>query len=230
VKEKTKSLFNLIAAALPLVFLIMVSCNQEDHPVGTNSPGNISDRTVYRLDTILPGDFKTFGQGGWGAPPHGGNPGMYLQDHWSLLDTVIIGCDTIGGKKLTFTTSQAITEFLPQGGKPRPLDSSCVNPNFKISVLAGQVLALALNIGFDLADSSFGNSNNHLEDLCVAYGTFEGWTVEEVFLEANRILGGCTSEYTPSEINDAVGKINENFEDGMVGDYLEYCSSRRTTH
>jgi hypothetical protein len=223
-KEETKTLFRFIAVALPFVFMVMMSCNQNG-PTGIRSDRNLGDRTAYTSDTILPGDFRTYGQGGWGAPPHGNNPGAYLRDNWFRLDTVIIGCDTVGGKTLTFTTWQAVNQFLPQGGKPAALDSSYVNPNFRINVLAGQVLALALNIEFDLADSTFGNSNNHLKDLCVAYGTFENWTVEEVFEEAGKILGGCSSNYSASQINDAVSKINENFEDGMyVGDYLKYCS------
>jgi hypothetical protein len=223
-KEKTKPFLRLIAVLLPLVLLILISCRQ-DNLTGIKTNTGPGDRTAHSLDTILPGDFRTYGQGGWGAPPHGGNPGAYLRDHWSLLDTVIIGCDTVGGKKLTFTMWQSVNQFLPQGGKPCVLDTSYVDPNFRICVFAGQVLALALNIEFDLADSSFGNSINHLEDLCVAYGTFQGWTVLQVFTEANKILGGCSSNYTPAEINEAVSMINENFEDGMVGNYLMYCQS-----
>jgi hypothetical protein len=222
VKHTTKLLFRTLAVVLPITLLVIVSCKQET-PVGlhSNHYGNIA---VHSLDTILPGDFRTYGQGAWGSPPHGNNPGMYLKNHWTLLDTIIIGCDTVGGNTLTFTMWQAVNQFLPQGGKPIPLDTSYINPDFRISVLAGQELALALNIEFDLADTSFGNSNNHLKDLCVASGTFEGWTVEEVFEEAGKILGGCASDYSPSEINYAVSSINENFEDGQVGTYLHYCN------
>jgi hypothetical protein len=64
-------------------------------------------------------------------------------------------------------------------------------------------------------------------DLCVTSGTFQGWTVEEVFEEANIILGGCNSNYNASEINEAVESINENFEGGeVVGNYLEICSTK----
>ena len=222
-KEKIKLLFRFIAAALPFVLLVIVSCKQEA-PVGINTDRNHGNIAVHSFDTILPGDFKTWGQGAWGSPPHGNNPGMYLKNHWNLLDTVKIGCDTIGGKRLTFTMWQAVNQFLPQGGKPMPLDTSLLNPTSRISVLAGQELALALNIKFDLADTGFGHSSNHLKDLCVASGTFQGWTVQHVFLEAGKILGGCNSIYSPAEINDAVSAINENFEDGVVvGTYLHYC-------
>lgn len=218
----TNTILKSLVVIMPILLFFLISCKQDQIP--TSSPYQNTDKVVVLPDSIQPGDFKTYGQGGWGSPPNGNNPGQYLKNHWGLLDTVIIGCDTVGGKKLTFTTWQAVNHFLPQGKKPAALDSSYINPNFKITVLAGQELALALNIEFDLADSTFGQSNTHLKDLCVAYGTFQGWTVEEVFEEAGKILGGCNSNYNASEINEAVSNINENFEGGeYVGNYLEFC-------
>ncbi len=221
---KTKIFLRSLVLLLPVTVFILVSCNQDEMPTITNL--NQGDRVATMPDSIQPGDFKTYGQGGWGSPPHGNNPGQYLKNHWNLLDTVIIGCDS--GYTITFTSWQGANHFLPQGRKPAALDSSYVNPEMKITVLAGQVLALALNIEFDLADSTFGQSSTNLKDLCVAYGTFEGWTVEEVFEEANKILGGCSSNYNASEINGACEMINENFEEGeYVGNYLEFCSPYR---
>ncbi len=222
-KNISKLIFTTVLMLLPVSFVLFMSCNQDEMPTLTKQ--NQVDRPTVLLDSIQPGDFRTYSQGGWGSPPHGNNPGQYLKDNWFRLDTVIIGCDTIGGKTLTFTSWQGANHFLPQGRKPSALDSSYINPNFKITVLAGHQLSLALNILFDLADSTFGNSSLHLKDLCVTSGTFQGWTVEEVFEEANKILGGCNSNYNASEINYAVGKINENFEGGeVVGNYLEICS------
>lgn len=218
--NKIKLIFKSAVVLLPLLFFILVSCNQNESP-NLISPG-LTDMPTTGIDSIAPGDFKTYGQGGWGAPPHGNNPGQYLKNNWDLLDTVIIGCDS--GYTITFTSWQSVTHFLPQGRKPSVLDTSYVNPNYHISVFAGQVLALALNIEFDLADSTFGNSSTNLKDLCVTMGTFEGWTVEEVFDEANAVLGGCSTEYSPMELKDAAEQINENFEDGYVGNYLQYCS------
>lgn len=221
---ETKIFFRSFTLLLSVILFILVSCNQDEMPTVTNLYQG--DRVVTMVDSIQPGDFKTYGQGGWGSPPHGNNPGQYLKNNWNLLDTVIIGCDS--GYTITFTNWQGANNFLPQGRKPAALDTSYINPNIKITVLAGQVLALALNIEFDLADSTFGQSSTNLKDLCVAYGTFEGWTVEEVFEEANKILGGCTSNYSASEINGACEMINENFEGGnVVGNYLEFCSSKR---
>jgi hypothetical protein len=219
-ENKIKIILKSLVVLLPLSFFIISSCSDNSVP-NLTSPGINKDMANTRVDSIAPGDFRTYGQGGWGAPPHGNNPGQYLKTHWTLLDTVIIGCDT--GYTITFTSWQAVNHFLPQGMKPSSLDTSFINPNYHISVFAGQVLALALNIGFDLADSTFGNSSTNLKDLCIVSGTFQGWTVEEVFEEANAVLGGCSTAHSPSEMNYAVTRINENFEDGHVGNYLQYC-------
>ena len=218
--NKSLKIFKSTVILLPLLFFLIISCNQNEN-FNLTSP-TVKDMLNSRVDSIAPGDFKTYGQGAWGSPPHGHNPGQYLKNNWDLLDTVIIGCDT--GYTITFTNWQGVNHFLPQGRKPVPLDTSLENPNYHISVFAGQVLALALNIEFDLADTSFGGSSFNLKDLCVTMGTFEGWTVEEVFEEANAVLGGCSTEYTPMELNYAVEQINENFEEGHVGNYLQFCT------
>jgi hypothetical protein len=225
-KNAAKKFMRILLLVLPISFIAVISCNQDDNQFGLQSPG-ISNES-YVIDSINPGDFKTYTQAGWGAPPFGRTPGgSYLHQNWGLLDTVIIGCDSTGGKHLTFTSSDAVRQFLPQGGMPAPLDTSYVNPTFRNNMLAGQVLALALSIKFDLADSSFGNSNNHLKDLCVRFGTFSGWTVGNVYNEANKVLGGCPSQYNAFILNDAITRINNNFIDGrFVGNYLHYCTSQ----
>jgi hypothetical protein len=48
----------------------------------------------------------------------------------------------------------------------------------------------------------------------VTSGTFMGWTVAEVLAEAEKVLGGCESEYDASEMNEVVSAINEAFVDG----------------
>lgn len=158
--------------------------------------------------------FRTQTQGGWGAPPHGENPGAYL--HANFAGAFPSGLVVGDIYTLTLTTAQAITDFLPQGGKPQALTMSYTNPTEKITVLAGQVIALKLSVEFDLYDEEFGESETNLKDLEVAFGTFAGWTVEEVLEEAETILGGGSSSYTPAEINECVSAINENFVDGEV--------------
>src|SRR5690606_19878748 len=108
--------------------------------------------------------------------------------------------------------------FLPSGSTPSPLPTgNLVDPGQTYSnVLAGQVVALTLNVGFDYYDSNFGVSTLNLGDLTIASGTFMGWTVNQLLAEANNVLGGCPSAYTLSQINDAVSAVNENYVDGTI--------------
>ena len=46
-------------------------------------------------------------------------------------------------------------------------------------------------------------------------GIFEGWTVSAVLAEAEKALGGCTSQYSLSDLNDALNAINESWVDGQ---------------
>jgi hypothetical protein len=124
-----------------------------------------------------------------------------------------VGCNFT----ITLTSAQAVTDFLPQGGPPSALTQNYVDPGSgNISVLAGQVTALALSVGFDAFDPNFGVSAFPLADLELASGTFAGWTVAEVLAEGEAILGGCASQYTASQINDALSTINQNFVDGTT--------------
>lgn len=226
-RNTSNLILRTLVVLLPITLILLVSCSQDQGPTSI-SPAQIGDMPSTARDTsIHMGDFKTYNQGQWGAPPMGNNAGMYLKNNWNLLDTVMIGCDSTGGHTLTFTEWQAVTAFLPQGMIPHVLDTSYVNPHRQLSMLAGQQLALALNIKFDLADTSFGHSSMNLKDLCVAYGPFAGWTVQQVYNEANRILGGCNSNYNIYVITYVVGRINMNFENGnAVGNYLKTCTTQ----
>ncbi len=160
--------------------------------------------------SIEPGDFRTQTQGGWGSPANSG-PGSYLEANF---DGAFPNGLTVGGEfTLAFTSTAAVREFLPAGGAPSALTESAVDPTSG-NVFAGQVLALTLSVGFDLYDEDFGASDVNLKDLVFVDGTFEGWSVEAVLAEANKVLGGGSSEFSASELSDAVAAVNENFVDG----------------
>ena len=83
-----------------------------------------------------------------------------------------------------------------------------------ITVLAGNLLAVELALGFDVYDPNFGASAGYLGDLVINQGDFQGWTVSELVALANDALGGCNSNYSLSAINDALSSISNNFVDG----------------
>jgi hypothetical protein len=158
---------------------------------------------------------KTFTQGGWGAEPKGNNPGTYLHANFDAAfpDGLEVGCDFT----ITLTSAQAVTDFLPNSGTPGALtqnytDSGALPGN----TLAGQVVATKLSVGFDLNDADFGEASSNLADAVVATGPFTGWTVAQVLAEGEKVLGGCASEYTAAELTEALGKINESFDNGTV--------------
>ncbi len=167
--------------------------------------------------------YRTQTQGGWGSSPNGGNPGAYLHANFAqgFPSGIEIGCDNT----FTFTTAQSITDFLPCGGSASSLPiGNAIDPNCPGNVFISQVLAATISIGFDDNIPTYSSGLVPLRELVVLYGTFAGWTVEELLIEANLKLGGCSSSYSFSELNDAVTAVNENYVDGNVsGDYLDCC-------
>jgi hypothetical protein len=177
-------------------------------------------------------DFTTHGQGGWGTVCHGWNPGCYRDDRFDIAfpDGVMIGsdeCDGSDGFTMTFTSSEAIEIYLPNGGRPSPLENDYLDPaeRTEAGVLASQVLALTLNLGFDEVDENFSSSDELLGDqvICNTGTAFDGWTLAALLEEANWLLAGCESEYGPGEIAEAVEIMNENYSDG-AGDMGYICA------
>ena len=170
--------------------------------------------------TIGPGEFRTQTQGGWGSVPSGGNPGDYLADNFNATfpNGIVIGCDNT----ITLTSVQAVTNFIPQSGPPEAISQSYTNPTLALSVLAGQVLALTLSTGFDNYDLQFGSSSTALENLVIVSGPMAGQTIAYALDEGNRVLGGCSTSYSISDVNSVLSQINQNFVDGTQDNgYLE---------
>jgi hypothetical protein len=160
-------------------------------------------------------NLRTQTPGGWGAEPKGNNPGAYLHANFdeAFPDGLEVGCDFT----ISLTSAQAVTDFLPNSGTPAALtqnytDSGALPGN----TLAGHVVALTLSVTFDQNDADFGEASSHLSDAVVTTGTFAGWTVAQVLAEGEKVLGGCESEYTPSQLTDVLSKINESFVDGTT--------------
>lgn len=171
------------------------------------------------------GQFKTFTIGGWGTNCNGNNPGCYRDANFDAAfpDGVAIGC---GNNKLIFDSSAAIANYLPAGGGPSVLLPPGVytNPTTSRGVLSSQVLAIALAVGFDNADPNFSASNLSFASLTIKSGTFSGMSVGDFLTLANNVLGGCSSQYTPTQLNDAATAINENFDNGTVDNGYLNCA------
>ena len=168
--------------------------------------------------TSCPG-FKTFTQGGWGSKPSGSNPGTFLNANFAANfpapTYLTVGCTN----KLQLTSAAAVRAFLPNGTTPAVLPAgTSVNKtktNFS-NVLAGQLVALTLNLRFDNNIASFGSSTTNLKDLVIASGPFIGKTVQFLADNANMIIGGCPGFFpkTLSEYTTAIDNVNKNYDNG----------------
>jgi hypothetical protein len=163
------------------------------------------------------GQLRTQTQGGWGTSCSGNNPGCYRDTNFDAAfpNGLVIGGGCVGAYTITFTSSAAVQDFLPNGGTPAALTESLVDPVGRITVLAGQVAALSLSVGFDDNDPNFGASSTRLGDAVLCAGSLlDGLTVDQILALGNEALGGCPTAYNIGDINDALATINQNFVDG----------------
>jgi hypothetical protein len=170
------------------------------------------------------GQLRTETPGGWGAVPNGNNPGTYLHAKFAAAfpGGVQVGCYP-SNYYISLTTAQAITDLLPTGGTPAALKGSSTNPPAIKNELVGQLVALTLSVGFDDSDPSFGPAGVALGDMNIGSGIFSGWTVRNFLAEANKVLGGCSTNYTPSQVNGVADLINKNYDDGLVDNGFLVC-------
>ncbi len=183
-------------------------------PLAWNENIRTVDFSYYKPPTT-DGGWATFTQGGWGAKPAGNNAGMLLHTNWSQVygtAGLVVG----GTYTLTFTNAWAVTNFLPSGGTPKPLNQSYVDPRGKTTagVLAGQVVAMKLNVDFSAA----GITAPGLGGLKIQSGVYTGWTVSQLLGLAQAVLGGDTSGLLGSvaDLNNACTAVNESFDGGTT--------------
>jgi len=172
--------------------------------------------------------FKTFTQGGWGTQCNGNNPGCYRDANFDAAfpDGLTIGC---GSNTLTLTSSAAVQAFLPSGSTPRALDAgNLTDPGQSYSnVLAGQLVAVTLAVGFDVYDANFSSNTSSFSSLIIANGPFSGMTVGGFLQVANQAIGGCATGYSFSDLNDTATAINENYDNGTSNNGYLICNPFR---
>jgi hypothetical protein len=168
----------------------------------------------FSTPTVGPCTFKgcSVTQGGWGAPPHGNNPGAFLASNFgSAFPTGV----SIGGSPFAvhFTSATAVQNFLPQGGPPSSLNTSATNPiTTSAGVFAGQVLALRLNVSlYNLGSLTLTGTGTSLD----------GSTVSTILADANVALGGGSlpSGFTFSSLNDLIDDLNSSFDGCMASSW-----------
>jgi hypothetical protein len=178
----------------------------------TDSSEDLTIDFGYYAIVNIPPPFTTYTMGGWGAAPSGNNPGWLLATNFTKVYPS--GYVQIGGTKYAkFTSAKAIENFLPSTGTPAALKKSCTNPADTESILAGQILALRLNVDF----SAKGIKPVGLGNAKINSGPWAGKTVLQFLALANSYLGGAAlpAGITYSLITETADKINNNYNDGI---------------
>jgi len=170
------------------------------------------------------GQLRTQTPGGWGAPANGNNPGAYLTNNFDAAfgDFITVGCYP-GNYYVKLTSAQAIINLLPTGGQAKKLSGNSTDPASMSNVLVGHLVAVTLAVGFDNYDADFGQAGTHLGEMEIGSGAFAGWTVSDFLMEANKVLGGCSSSYTIQQVLETATAVNENYVDGKVNNGYLVC-------
>lgn len=207
---KTKKLLALVACSAIVAGCGVTpsSSTSARGEMSASTPLNASERyaLLNREIICVPCEFNTYTQGGWGSPENS-EPGMILDNLFDTgaITSISVGCDP--GFEATFTSADAIREFLPFGSTPGVLDADYTDPEGSDvdtgGVFVAQLLALALNLELQPA----------LAQVEIVSGDFAGYTIGDFFEEANDFLGGCltTSSFTASQYSDQAARINEFF-------------------
>lgn len=186
--------------------------------------GNRKSSGSYMIEEICEGcdislgDFRTQSKGGYGAPPNGSNPAAYMYDNWGSFGSVTVGC---GSQTMTFDTPESVTAYLPNGnGSAAPFNSN----------LATQLVALSISVALDANVASFGASDDALGCLVMdsddpQFSDFNGMTVNELIQLGNDVLGGCSSQYSFSQMTAVIDAVNLNYENGTMDNGHLTCGS-----
>lgn len=188
-------------------------------------------------------DYRTQTQGDWGLACDAGNnpnfqPGCFRDQYFSQCfpSGLEVGCSGDLGFSILFTSSAAITHFLPQDPSARQvaiLTQDWINSTTSdAGQCGGELTALGLSLGFDQCVANFSGCSDLFGDLFVCDGRdpnakpdgkrhaagqyqncipFYGWSIMEIYMEAQRVVGGCSANYTIGQINDCLALINQEF-------------------
>jgi len=182
--------------------------------------------------------YATYTQGGWGAKCNGNNVACLRDAEFDNVfpGELILGDpdgdDADGIFALVLTDSQAVENFLPDGTTPEALAGDEVDPvNSSAGVLAGQLTAAKLNVGFDdadLFDSLKDPAAGDLGDLIFVAGVADaliGESVRDVIALADKAISGeeqepfdvdgdLVGDVSFSDISTALDVENSNFDNG----------------
>jgi hypothetical protein len=188
-----------------------------------------------RATTFTDGEFVTWSQGVWGDDPSPGNISFSLEQNFDSLfapsGLLEVGIPGPSGFSLLFDGPDPIITYLPASGTPAPLTADLLDPVTSASGgLGGEVVAATLNVIFsddDLlahpAGVPFGNLV--LENLGSLAGVgpeiaeLDDMSVRQALADANPLLGGAASPFTPLDMFILLNDVDMSFNGGPVSTF-----------
>lgn len=170
-------------------------------------------------------DLTTYTQGGWGTACRGNNPGCLRDTHFDQVfpSGLILGdpdgVDEDGDFALHLTNSKTVESFLPHGSTPGVFEEDAIDPSSSpAGVLAGQLTAATLNLGFNDAGVLGAETGTYGALIYVANvpDALFGLTVREVIALANLAISGNPAGLPESlSLSDLVEALTD-FNEGTV--------------
>jgi hypothetical protein len=191
-----------------------------------------SSALSYKLRDLCPpscsievGDYRTQTRGYW----RNNNGQAFLTANPTLFDLTIGD----GVNTQVFNTPASVKTYLESGianGTPNTLASGG-------GTFAAQVLTLLINVTADNKVADFSAVDNKLASLVVniddadiiahpswaAFSSWNGKSVGEILSIAQKVLGGTSTAYSPSHMNELLTAINENYDNATVDTGLLTC-------
>ncbi|HJU72904.1 MAG TPA: hypothetical protein VJ717_04095 [Gemmatimonadaceae bacterium] len=175
-------------------------------------------------------DVITYSQTSWGEPSFPGGP--LLVAHYDAVFVNDFGMIEVGiagtqGFSIIFTSSTEVLDYLPATGIAAPLNADLVGPLSSVSgVFGGEVLALRINIDFADAGYTLGDAGVRFGDLTLcgltgAVAGLNGTSVRAFSSIANTTLGGGSTPYSISDVNQKAFDINNAFNNGLPNPFAQ---------
>ncbi|MEO8147352.1 MAG: T9SS type A sorting domain-containing protein [Bacteroidia bacterium] len=167
--------------------------------------------------------FRTETPSRWGASSGTANTYLTANFNAAFPAGLVVGGGCGGGKTLTLTSANAVRAYeinQAVSGAGTVLSANLVNPTSVTfpSALGANTVALKLNVVFDAYDPNFAPIPTvQLGNLIYNAAPFSGLTVNQILLEANKKLGGCSSAFTVSQLNTAIQNIDSAYKAGVTG-------------
>jgi hypothetical protein len=190
--------------------------------------------------TFTLGEFVSYSQGSWGQDPacnqFGCNAAAVLENNFDSVFARFNGLMEVGipgpaGFSIIFDGPDPIITYLPASGTPGPLTADLLDPVTSASGgLGGEVVTAELNVAFSDAGVlahphgvPFGDLVlQNLESLVGSPGfgpeiaQLDGAPVHELLSEANLLLGGAASPFTPEEMFVLLDGVDFSFAEGVI--------------